>query len=106
MTCTLSLSDGRRIKFGIDSKDKLDLIFSFASMLKKNDEVVIYLYDPDSTNFSRYEFDFSLTQRNPTAEIWLFNNLCWGVQNSPKLKGPFSGMFAELHTTLQRLKRY
>lgn len=75
--------------------DKVDLktLYELANAVRSDKEMETYLYNPDTTDFHLYEFEYDGKNENVCA--WTFNNIMWSLYNKDTKKN-MATAFGEL----------
>jgi len=76
----------------------INIINEFHEYIKRNDELIVFLYDDDSTNFHKYIFEY-MPESKLSSKKWLLNNIIYSIQCNETQKN-MSKLFINLKCIL------
>jgi hypothetical protein len=101
MSIQISIRDiNKSVKINefILENELINIINSFHEYIKRNYELVVYLYDDDSTNFHQYIFEY-MPESKLSSKKWLLNNIIYSIQCNQTQKN-MSKLFINLKCIL------
>ena len=101
MSIQISIRDiNKSVKINefILENELINIINSFHEYIKRNYELVVYLYDDDSTNFHQYIFEY-MPESKLSSKKWLLNNIIYSIQCNKTQKN-MSKLFINLKCIL------
>ena len=82
----------------ISQTELLNIINEFHEYIKRNYELVVFLYNDDNTDFHQYVFEY-MSKSKLSSKKWLLNNIIYSIQCN-KTQQNMSKLFINLKCIL------
>ena len=76
------------------TQNVLSCIYKLKDEIKEGSELIIFICDPETSNFHKYEFDYSLNLKL-SPKKWLLNSLLYSL-NSDKTRIDMKDLFNDI----------